>query len=124
MVDQTELVTTVPSNAEMAEWDAAVEQAVEGLKGKKREAASIAADAVQFISASHEDLETVSKQRFFGRVWGFLTGRNSRLRERSQRNVLHGQKAALKLVQRLAAQNALQMDAMVALANLVNYLHF
>jgi len=124
MVDQTELVTTVPSNAELAEWDAAVEQAVDGLKGKKREAASIAADAVQFISASHEDLETVSKQGFFGRVWDFLTGRNSRLRERSQCNVLHGQKAALKLVQRLAEQNALQMDAMVALANLVNYLHF
>lgn len=124
MSTEAQVQTLVPTKAELEEWDAAVEQAVESLKGKKVEAANMAAAAVQFMAVSHEDLDRVSNQGIVSRVIGFFTGRNAKLRERSQRNMLHAQKASLQLVRRLAEQNALQMDAMVALANLVNYLHF
>lgn len=124
MSTKAQVQTLIPTKAELEEWDAAVEQAVESLKGKKVEAANMAAAAVQFMAVSHEDLDRVSNQGIVSRVIGFFTGRNAKLRERSQRNMLHAQKASLQLVRRLAEQNALQMDAMVALANLVNYLHF
>lgn len=56
MGDESQVLTTLPASGQLDEWSAAVEQAVESLKGNKVEAANLAADAVQFLSVAHGDL--------------------------------------------------------------------
>ncbi|MBM4386166.1 MAG: hypothetical protein FJ088_00410 [Deltaproteobacteria bacterium] len=120
--DKLQSITS--STKEFEEWDIAIDRTIEDLRGKRQETVKLSADAVHFLSYSQDDLETVQNQGFLKRIWGFITGKNEHIRVRSQQNLINCQKATLKLLNRLAERSALQMDAILTLANLVNYLHF
>jgi hypothetical protein len=117
-------IIPAPTGAEIAEWDANVQNSLDKLRDRKGEAERLASDGVRFLAVSEQKLSAVTNQGFFGRLWGGITGKSGQNRDMSQRNLQMAQKATLQLLQKLGEQNVLQMDAITSLGSMVNYLHF
>ncbi|MFA5032269.1 MAG: hypothetical protein WC614_04540 [bacterium] len=108
---------------ELKEWDSAMEKTISTLKQSRVEAEAFARDAVQCLCITEQNMSTLQNQNILGRIWGTITGGNSRLRDDSTHNLAKAQHNTLKLLNKLGEQDVLLMHTIIAVTNYAKYIH-
>lgn len=77
-------------------------------------------DGVTALTVSEAKASELAEQGFFKRLWGGLSGKNTKLRADIDRNLAASQYASQQMIQKVAEQNLMTFDLVTAVNNKLN----
>jgi hypothetical protein len=110
------------SVTEKREIDHFIEQTISMHRNNRSEINKLTMESVTCLAASESRAGELASQGFFRRGWNHLTGKNQKIRADLDRNIAKSQYAAQQTIQKLAEQNLLAFDLVMAVNNKLNTL--
>ena len=98
-----------------------INDAVEVLKANHAEMNKFVMKSVSALSASKARSKELASQGFFGRLWGSITGKNSRMQNAINMSNAQAIYAVGQAVKKLAEQNAMSFELITAVNNKLNH---
>lgn len=112
--------TEVLAETEKLEIEKFIEHMISIHKNNRSEINKLTMESVTCLAVSDSRASELADQGFFKRSWNNLTGVNKRIRADIDRNVAKSQYAAQQTIQKLAEQNLLTFDLVMAVNNKLN----
>lgn len=100
--------------------DERVDQMIAEFRDSEVELTKMVMESTSLSTATKSRAQALAEQGACKRFLGWLTGKNRRVRDMNDRDLAHAQYMAQKTMVRLAEQNALTMNMVVAVRNQVN----
>jgi len=110
------------SVTEKREIDQIIEQTISLHRNNRAEINKLTMESVTCLALSESRAGVLASQGFFKRGWNNFTGKNQKIRADLDRNIAKSQYAAQQTIQKLAEQNLLAFDLVMAVNNKLNTL--
>jgi hypothetical protein len=106
------------------QFDESSEKMLKRFENNSRDAEIFITDAIKFLAASDRAGNQLENKSRFKKFVSFFTGGNSNLRDASLKNIRESQRATLKMLEKMADQNIMLMDAVNMNRSAIMYLEY
>lgn len=105
---------------ERADLEKQIESVIEAHKDNRQEVNRLVFESAAIMAEAEDYEDELSSRRGFRRFWGAITGSNKRLQEKINASRGAAQYAAQQTINKLAEQNVMTFDLLVAVNNKLN----